>query len=126
MAKILMIDDEAIVRLVVSAMLRRFGHEVSTASDGEEGIKLFRQQHFDMVVTDVRMPGLNGPEVIKILRRLRPGIRVILIGGGGSIPPDATEAFAQEVGADRALQKPFGVQELNGVVSELLSDTRTA
>ena len=124
MAQILVIDDEEIVRLTVSATLRHFCHDVSIAADGEEGIKLFRQQRFDLVITDVRMPGLGGPEVIKMLRSIRPGIPIIIIGGGGSVPPVGSEAFATQVGADRVLQKPFTVQELTAAMSELLDHAK--
>jgi CheY-like chemotaxis protein len=124
MARILVIDDEEVVRLTVSASLRHFRHSVSTAADGEEGINLFRKQRFDLVITDVRMPGLSGPEVIKVLRSLRPEVPVIIIGGGGSIPPVGTDAFARQVGADRVLQKPCGVLGLNAAVSELLDNAK--
>ncbi len=74
-----------------------------------------------MVITDIRMPRLSGPEVIKMLRSLRPEIRVIIAGGGGSVPAIEPAAFARHVGADCVLQKPFTVQELNIAVAGLLN-----
>jgi CheY-like chemotaxis protein len=121
MARILVIDDEEVIRLAVGAALRRYGHDVSAAVDGEEGVNLFQRQTFDLVITDVNMPRLNGPEVIKAVRSLRPAIPIIIIGGGGSIPPVGSEQFAQQVGADRVLLKPFAMQQLIAVVSELLN-----
>jgi DNA-binding NtrC family response regulator len=120
MARILLIDDEEMVRLTVGAALRFSGHEVAVAQDGEEGINLFQSEPFDLVVTDMRLPGLNGPEVIKALRALRPEIGVIGIGGGGSVPAFGPEVFAKKIGADRVLAKPFAVQELNTAVAEVL------
>ena len=121
MARILVIDDEEMVRQTTCAALQLAGHDVSSAPDGEEGVNLFRQQPFDLVITDIRMPRLSGTEVIKVLRSLRPEIRVIISGGGGSVPAIEPAAFARYVGADCVLQKPFTVQELNIAVAGLVN-----
>ncbi len=121
MALILVIDDEELIRKLAERALRLSGHEVLTACDGREGVDLFQRQHFDLVVTDVRMPGMGGPDVIKAIRALRPDVSVIIMGGDGSIPAFGVQAFAQFVGADRVLQKPFGARELNAAVSDLLA-----
>ena len=125
MALILVIDDQELIGQVIARALRLHGHQVVTACDGQEGLNLFQKQHFDLVITDVRMPGLSGPAVIHEVHALRPETRVILMGGDGSVPAFGIEAFAQTVGADRVLHKPFGVQELNAMVSQLLA-TSTA
>ena len=124
MARILVIDDEAMVRLAVGAALRFAGHEVVDASDGETGIDLIQQQRFDLIVTDIRLPGLGGQEVIKALRRVRPECRVIAVGGGGTVTAFGPEAYARQIGADRVLYKPFAVHELNAAVAELLNTTK--
>jgi len=124
MARILVIDDEELIRQTVTATLQRFGHTVSAAADGEAGVDLFQREAFELVITDVRMPGMSGPDVIRVLRPLRPGIPIIIIGGGGSIPPVGSESFAREVGADRVLQKPFAMRQLNAAVSELLKTAK--
>lgn len=121
MALILVIDDEDLICQVVAGALRLHGHHVVTACAGEEGLDLFQKQPFDLVITDVRMPGLNGPAVIHEVHALRPETRVIIMGGDGSVPAFGVEAFAQKVGADRVLHKPFGAQELNAMVSQLLA-----
>ena len=124
MARILAIDDEEVVRLAVATTLRRFQHDVSVAPDGESGVGLFREQIFDLVITDVNMPGLSGPQVIREIRILRPGIPVIIMGGGGSIPPLGPELFAEHVGANRALVKPFAMSQLVAAVAELVDEAR--
>jgi DNA-binding response OmpR family regulator len=121
MALILVIDDQELICQVIARSLRLHGHQVVTAGDGQEGLDCFQKQHFDLVITDVRMPGLNGPAVIHEVRALRPETRVIIMGGDGTVAAFGIEAFAQKVGADRVLHKPFGVQELNAVVSQLLA-----
>ncbi|HUJ44858.1 MAG TPA: response regulator [Opitutaceae bacterium] len=121
MALILVIDDEELICQVIARSLRLHGHQVVTACGGEEGLDHFQKQHFDLVITDVRMPGLNGPAVIHEVRALRPETRVIIMGGDGSVAAFGIDAFAQRVGADRVLHKPFGTQELNAMVTQLLA-----
>jgi len=121
MARILVIDDEDMICQLAARILRLGGHDVVTAADPRQGVEFFRRQPFDVVITDVRMPGLTGPDVIKILHSVRTDTRVIVMGGDGSVPAFGTEAFARQVGADSVLLKPFGVQELIAAVSALLA-----
>jgi DNA-binding response OmpR family regulator len=121
MARILVIDDEHSIRVLLAAALSRESHSVVTAADGDEGIEKFRSETFDLVITDIRMPGLTGLEVIGVLRGLQPAIRIIIMGGGGSVPPMMPELYARQVGADCALVKPFGIEQLRDRVSTLLA-----
>ena len=121
MAQILVIDDEDLICRLADSALRLFGHEVVTASDGRKGVDLLERRPFDLLITDVRMPGMNGLEVIKALHALQLKTRVIVMGGDGSVPAFGAEAFARQVGADCVLHKPFGMQELNAVVSSLVA-----
>jgi CheY-like chemotaxis protein len=120
MTRILLIDDEEPVRLTLGEMLRLAGYEVVTAGDGQEGLDLFQRQAFDLVVTDVVMPRKGGAETILELRRLRPGLRIIAIYGGGHVPGMGSGATARGLGADRLLAKPFTREELLGAVTGLL------
>jgi DNA-binding response OmpR family regulator len=121
MAQILVIDDEDLICQVADRALRLFGHEVVTASDGKKAVDLLQQHPLDLLITDVRMPGMNGLDVIKALHALQLKTRVIVMGGDGSVPAFGVEAFARQVGADQVLHKPFGARELNAAVSSLLS-----
>jgi len=121
MARILVVDDEPSIRTALNAVLRRPGHVVSAAADGLAGVLLFKQGQFDLVLTDVRMPGLTGPELIREVRGLRPEIPVIIMGGGGSIPPMDPATFARSVGADAVLLKPFSAQQVFAAIEPLLA-----
>jgi CheY-like chemotaxis protein len=82
MARILVIDDERIIRTIVKHALEEDGHEVIEAGDGEEGIQLYRKNPTDLVVTDIIMPRKEGIETIKELRRNYPDIKIIAMSGG--------------------------------------------
>jgi CheY-like chemotaxis protein len=80
-AKILLVDDNRDGLLVRRALLEEAGYKVDVARSGEEGLKLFEAEHFDVVVTDYRMPRMNGAELIQRIRQLNPNVRVILLSG---------------------------------------------
>jgi CheY-like chemotaxis protein len=78
-ARILLVDDSRDGRLVRRSLLEEQGHHVETAHNGEEGLKLFHERHFDLVVTDYRMPRMTGIELIVQIRQTNPNARIILI-----------------------------------------------
>lgn len=131
MAKIIIIDDEEDVRGVLKQVLQRAGYDVSVAAGGEEGIEILQKEGADLVITDIIMPGIDGVATVKKIREKFRNTRILVISGGGYVPPmeyepDAisTTAFltsAIDAGADRTLTKPFERQELIGVVEELLA-----
>jgi CheY-like chemotaxis protein len=120
MAQILLIDDEEPVRLALSALLRVTGHEVIAAANGEEGLELFQRQAFDLVVTDLIMPKKDGRETIAALRRLRPGLKIIAMYGGGRLRGSSSPVTAESLGADRLLAKPLTLAELQAAVADVL------
>jgi CheY-like chemotaxis protein len=120
MPRILFIEDEEQIRATMGALLEIAGHEVVTAVDGREGVDLFRQQPFDLVITDVLMPRMGGAETIAAVRQLRPDIKVIASYGGGRVAGADPVATAQRLGADRMLAKPFTRDELYAIVSDVL------
>lgn len=85
MRKLLLIDDEAGVRKVLGLSLRKEGYKVFLAENGEKGLELFGSGQPDIVLTDVKMPGLNGIEVLKRVKEIRPETEVIVITGHGDI-----------------------------------------
>ncbi len=122
MAEVLLVDDEASVRELVSEVLKQNGHTVSSASSVKEAHDLFSKQTFDLVVTDLVMPERSGIDLILELRELQPDIKVLAISGGGGI----TGRFdylpiASLVGAGAILKKPFSISDLRKRVDELLS-----
>src|SRR5262245_9636914 len=78
---VLLVDDNSDGLLVRRSLLQEAGCTVAVARNGEEGLKLFNSAKFDMVVTDYRMPGINGVEVIRRIRSTNPDARVILLSG---------------------------------------------
>lgn len=84
-ARILVVDDESNIRLTLSALLTRAGHSVTTAASGEEAVALFDRQPFDMLVVDLKMPGMDGMQVVGELRDKKLDTAVIVLTGHGSL-----------------------------------------
>ena len=120
MAHILLIDDDDQIRAMLQQMLEREGHKVVSAADGKQGIKLFREQAADLIITDIIMPEKEGLETIMELRRDFPEVRIIAISGGGRMKPEEYLHLAERCGACRTLTKPFRRNELLDAVRESL------
>ena len=121
MAHVLVIDDESPVRTVLRYALEAAGHEVSEAADGREGMEAFARRRADLVVCDVFMPGQDGLETLRRLRRLDPAVKVIVMSGGSrSMPGVDFLRVARMLGAAAALAKPFGMAGLVALVAEVL------
>jgi DNA-binding response OmpR family regulator len=118
-ARILIIDDESQVRDLLRQALERAGHEVVEARDGREGLRSFRVTPADLILTDILMPEKEGLETIIELRREVPGIKIIAMSGGRGGKLNFLD-IAKQLGAQRVLQKPFGVHEVLKMVTELL------
>jgi DNA-binding NtrC family response regulator len=112
MARILVIDDEVLVRGTLRTALERAGHEVLEARDGKEAIRHQWQTPADLAVTDILMPDSEGLQCIRELRRLDPQIRVIAISGGGQIKAADVLDMARRFGANRTFAKPLDITEL--------------
>ena len=110
--KILVIDDDHLVRYALSKILSSNGYEVVTASDGRRGMVVLRIEHPDVVITDIIMPEQEGIDTIIQIQRERPGVKIIAISGGGRIRNIDFLEMAQSLGADDVLAKPFEVDEL--------------
>ncbi|MDR7401546.1 MAG: response regulator [Armatimonadota bacterium] len=117
-ARILVIDDEAPIRDLCARVLTRAGYQVTSAGSGEEGLARLGEEPVDLIVTDIRMPGLSGLDVLERAKAAFPGVRVILITGFGT---PQTLARAEQAGADRILTKPFNPAELVAAVREILA-----
>ncbi|NQV56918.1 MAG: response regulator [Rhodospirillales bacterium] len=121
MARILVIDDEEIVRFTVEAILSDRGHDVVLAKNGNEGIALHNETPFDMIVTDLVMPEKEGIETIRDLRANDAGLPIIAISGGGRHGSDDYLKMALKFGAVKAIKKPFGVDDIVAAVDEVLN-----
>jgi CheY-like chemotaxis protein len=112
MAHVVLIDDEELVAEACAAILRRGGHKVSIARDGEEGLRLIRQLLPDVVVSDIRLPGIDGHELVLALKAQisTTQIPVLLMSGHG---------FAGKNGCDAFVAKPFCVPDFLAIVQRL-------
>jgi DNA-binding response OmpR family regulator len=95
-ARILMVDDEASIRLTLSAMLTRAGYDVTSVGSGDEAVALLEQQAFDLLLVDLKMPGMGGMQVVAAARQRQPDITVIVLTGHGSLDT-AIEGIHQDV-----------------------------
>jgi len=120
MAKILVIDDDANIRLSVKLALEDADHYVEEAADGVEGMARIGAFKPQLVITDIFMPDKEGLETIDDIRQLYPQVKIIAISGGGRMEPGDYLAIAERIGADRSLLKPFDIGELVNAVEELL------
>ena len=116
-ARILIVDDDEMTRLLLRTILERAGHETVAAEDGEEALKEARGQAIDIVITDLQMPKVHGLELIGVLRDLSPRPAIIAISGTGSDQLD----MAQAIGADQVLTKPINPVELLGAVEAAIT-----
>ena len=107
--KVLIIEDEEAQRELIAGFLKRQGLEVATAEGGAQGIEKVRQERFDLVVTDYRMPGFSGLDVLRGVKRVNPEIPVIIITAYGTIE---TAVEAMKEGAYDYLTKPIDLDDL--------------
>ena len=117
MHSVLIIDDEADVRDLVSDVLASHGHRITGASGGREGLARFEAGSYDIVLTDLGMPDLNGWEVARAIKSTRSGTPVLLLTGWA----DAVDPTAAGL-VDAILKKPFGLDELAAAVTTALAD----
>jgi CheY-like chemotaxis protein len=120
MALVLLIEDDAAVRDMIARLVERMGHQVVQAPEGRAGLRAFEREAADVVITDINMPEMDGIEVISCLRRLRAGVPIIAISGGGLMPKELLLSTASALGAIEVLPKPFVVQQLRDALDRAL------
>jgi DNA-binding response OmpR family regulator len=121
MCKVLLIDDDAAMRAMISRMVGAAGHEVVEAANGVAGLELFRDHRPELVITDILMPQKDGLETVREIRQIDPTVRIIAISGGGAGGYTNFLRIAQSFGATETLQKPFRQAELLAKIEGLMS-----
>ena len=116
-AKILVIEDEEDVRTLLQDILEMHGHEVAVAAHGEEGIAAFKKGTFDLVFTDLGMPGMSGWEVAQAIKEIDPEVAIAIITGWG-IKMDEEEL--KKSGVDLILNKPFTMDNILKLTGDAL------
>ena len=122
---ILIVEDDVPTRTVLASALQQVGYNITCASGRTEVLALVSFHPFDLVLTDVIMPEVDGTEVILALRRFRPHTPVIAMSGGGALmSSEFSLKLAKSVGAVGVLIKPFRLEELLAAVEKALSPPR--
>jgi two-component system, NtrC family, response regulator PilR len=117
---ILIVDDERSIQVGLKGLLTKEGHEVATAGSGEEALRLLDSQSFDLLLTDLRMPGVDGMSLLKQVKERRPDICVIMMTAYGS---EKVAVEAMKAGAHGYLVKPFDNEEVKILVRQVLEQT---
>ena len=116
-AKVLVVDDEPVVNESCRRVLAREGFEVNTTESGQDGLSRAFAQHFDLVITDLKMPDLDGMEIVRTLRSQRPRTAVVVITGYGTV---ASAVEATRLGVSDYIEKPFTPAQLAQAVQRAL------
>ena len=119
MERVLIIEDDTFVQNMLKQTFERADYEVATANNGRMGLQLYQCRPFDVVITDLIMPDMEGIETITHLKQIDPQVNVIAISGGGRNNPDDYLYLAQKLGAKYTFTKPVDRDALLLAVREL-------
>ncbi|MFC1673867.1 response regulator [Pseudomonadota bacterium] len=120
MEQVLIIDDDELVRFTLREIMETFGHQVTEARNGREGIAIFKTGQFDIILTDIVMPEMDGIEVIQEIRQRDMSVPIIAISGSGGAFKMQHLEIARKAGATKIMSKPFKPDELINAVEECL------
>jgi len=116
-AKILVVDDEEILRNMLTDVLTEEGYEVVPVSSGEEAVKRLKEEYFELILTDIMMPGLNGIGVLKAAKEIEPSTDIIVMTGYASVE---TAVESMRLGASDYITKPFNIDQIKIVIARTL------
>jgi len=117
--RILVVDDEATLLTVLSGELVNSGYDVTTASDGDEAISIIQNKKFDLVLLDIKMPKVDGFEVLKFIKKTIPTLKVIMLTGFADLK-NAIES--KKHGAEDFVSKPYDLVDLLTTIERVLSE----
>ncbi|MFH1019632.1 MAG: response regulator [Pseudomonadota bacterium] len=121
MARILIVEDEHMVRELLSEVLTKAGYEVSTAENGSAAYKLCQISDFDLIITDIIMPEMDGLELIQEMKKRLPQMKIIAMSGGGRCSPQDYLEISGALGVSSTIAKPFTNHHLLDLVEKVLS-----
>ena len=122
MARVLVVDDEELVRTMLREVLERAGYEVIDAPDGKVAARLYREKPADLLIVDILMPEKDGLETIIDLCGEFPDVKIIAVSGGGVTGRLDLLPAAEHLGAVRTFKKPFKMRELLAAIEEILGE----
>lgn len=120
MSTVLIIDDDTQFNLMLKSALEIKGYEVETAANGKEGKALYQNKKYDVIITDIIMPDVDGYEVILDLRRMGMSDRTIAVSSGGRTAADDYLVTAQHFDVAATFNKPIDLQALRDKVDEII------
>ena len=118
--RILIVDDDAMLRRLLTKAFTEIGYEVAVAGDGSEAVQVFRDFHPDVVLMDIIMPEREGIETTMELRLLDAEVPIIAMSGGGRVGPGEFLALAEALGATTSVTKPFTISQIRDVVDRVV------
>lgn len=124
MANILLVEDDELVRDMLTQMLQRASHEVLTATNGEEAIEVLKRTHPDIMITDIIMPKMSGITLISEVKNRHPTMEIIAISGGGRLDPTGYLDLSESLGATASFEKPVDKAALLMAIDLLLHGTK--
>jgi CheY-like chemotaxis protein len=122
--RVLVVDDDPMIRGVVGACLRHVGFVVHEASDGRKALTFLSHRSVELVICDILMPDLDGIELVMRLSDRHPGIKILAISGEGQFGPGPFLTMAGHLGAHRTLAKPFEPAQLVQAVEEIIGPAK--
>jgi len=121
--RILVVDDDEALRSVLSNELKNEGYIVETAADGDEAIEIVKQRKFDLALLDIKMPHVDGFQVLQYLKKEHPVIKVIMLTGFADLK-NAIEA--KKLGADDFVSKPYDIVDLVTTIERAITSGRSS
>ncbi len=118
-ARVLVVDDDPEILSTLVAIARRFGHQTAAASDGLSALSRLRSEDFELVLLDVVLPEMDGLEVLRSVRKLRPELKILAMSAGGAFEGIDYLRLARDLGADYTLKKPFAARDLAQALEQL-------
>ena len=117
MARILIIDDDEHIRILLREILQRSGYEVSLAANGKQGLRMFYEKPADLVITDMAMPQMTGDKLAEEILKIRPDIPIILCTGYSD---KIDENKSKDIGIRAYVMKPMILRDIAGTIREVL------
>jgi len=109
------------MRQMVGITLTGAGHQVQQANDGREALTQFGKESFDLIITDIIMPEMEGIETVREIRKLSKSVKILAMSGGGRHQNVNFLDAARQLGADEVLEKPFDPRELLNIVNRMIA-----
>jgi len=116
--RILIVEDDEEMRALLRDVIEEEGHETDSVNNGSEAFRKLVKQSFDLIITDIRMPGLTGLDILPGMRKLHPEVPIVVITAFGS---EEIQRKALERGANAYLEKPIHFQKLRNLIQDMFS-----